>query len=187
MYLLVFLIGFGVVGYYLARTSFAVRAEQRAGHAAHAPQRWGENLTDWWRNRFGKQPPADPFITWVSNQGASYFPEDFNTWVAGLSTREADAFTQALQDYTGGLGFDLSTLTDNSLQNKPALMQVYVEAVVIYSQAYRRAKESRQKAEQNEADKQEVKKAKEGKKTAEKQASRRRGENPELVEAIPAA
>jgi len=187
MYLLVFLIGFGVGGYYLARSSFAVRTEQRAEHVTRAPQRWGENLAGWWRNRFGKHPPAEPFIAWVSNQGARYFPEDFNTWLAGLSPHESQAFTQALQDYTGGLGFDLSSLADNSLQNKPALMQVYVEAVVIYSQAYRRAKESRQKAEQNEADKQEVKKAKEGKKTAEKQASRRRGENPELVEAIPAA
>jgi hypothetical protein len=92
-----------------------------------------------------------------------------------------------LQDYTSGLGFDLSTLTDDSLQNKPALMQVYVEAVVIYSQAYRRAKESRQKTDQAEADKQEANKTKDGKKTAEKQASRRRGENPELAEAVPVA
>ena len=187
MYLLVFLIGFGVVGYYLARTSFAVRAEQRAGHVTHAPRRWGENLAEWWRNRFGKQPPANPFMAWVRNQGARYFPEDFNTWVAGFSPQESQAFTQALQDYTSGLGFDLSSLTDNSLQNKPALMQVYVEAVVIYSQAYRRAKESRQKTEQTEADKQEAKKAKEGKKTAEKQTSRRRSESPELAEAVPAA
>jgi hypothetical protein len=187
MPLLVFLIGFGVLGYYIARSSFAVRAEQRAGQAAHAPKRWSENLTDWWRDRFGKHPPEDPFINWARGEGLNNFPEDFNMWLAGLSPRESQAFVQALQDYTGGLGFDLSSLTDNSLQNKPALMQVYVEAVVIYSQAYRRAKESRQKAEQPEVEAQEAKKAKEGKKTAEKQASRRRGEIPELAEAVPTA
>lgn len=187
MPLLVFLIGFGVLGYYIARSSLAARAEQRAGQAAQAPKRWSENLVHWWQARFGKHPPEDPFITWVRGQGSHNFPEDFITWLAGLSPHESQAFVQALQDYTGGLGFDLSSLADSSLQNKPALMQVYVEAVVIYSQAYRRAKESRQKADQPEAEAQEAKKAKEGKKTAEKQASRRRGEIPELVEAVPTA
>jgi len=186
MYLLVFLIGFGVLGYYLARSSFSVRAEKRVGNVAQAPRRWSENLRDWWRDRFGERPPADPFIAWARSQGTRYFPEDFNIWLADLSPQESHNFNQALQDFTGGLGFDLSSLTDNSLQNKPALMQVYVEAVVIYSQAYRRAKESRQKAEQTEADKQDAKKTKESKKTAEKQASRRQSEIPELAEAVPA-
>jgi len=184
MYLLVFLIGIGVLGYYLARTSFAGRVEQRAGRVAHAPKRWSENLADWWRGRFGKPPPADPFIAWARNQGFSNFPEDFNSWLASLSPQESHEFTLALQDYTGGLGFDLSSLVDNSLQNKPALMQVYVEAVVIYSQAYRRAKETRQKAEKTVTDDQEAKKSKEDKKTAEKQVSRRRSEIPEMAEAI---
>jgi hypothetical protein len=187
MYLLVFLIGFGVIGYYLARSSYAVRAEQRAGHVAQAPKRLSENLADWWRNRFGEHSPVDPFITWARNQGALHFPEDFNTWLAGLSPQESHAFTVALQDYTSGLGFDLASLTDDGMKNKPSLMQVYVEAVVIYSQAYRRAKETRQKAEKTVTDDQEAKQAKEGKKTAEKQVSRRRSEVPELTEAIPVA
>jgi hypothetical protein len=184
MYLLIFLVGFGVLGYYLARSSFAQRAEQRA---TNTPRQWGVDLVDWWNERFGKHPDEEPFIAWARSQGANYFPEEFNAWLAGLSRQESQDFSQALRDYAGGLGFDLGSLIDDSLKNKPALMQVYVEAVVIYSQAYRRAKESRQKADKADAKDQEAVENKDDKKTAEKQASRRRSEVPEMAEAVPIA
>jgi hypothetical protein len=184
MYLLIFLIGFGLIGYYLAHSSFAQRTEVRATSLS---RQWGESLSDWWQSRFGKYPPEDTFITWARNQGAYYFPGEFYDWLAGLSPQESHAFTQALQDYTGGLGFELDSLTDDSLKNKPALMQVYVEAVVIYSQAYRRAKESHQQADKAEAKNKEAGKDKDGMKNAEKQASRRRSGVPEMSEAVPAA
>jgi len=184
MYLLIFLIGFGVIGYTLARSSYAQRAEHRA---SGTPKKWGESLAGWWQARFGTQPPEDAFIIWARSQGAGYFPEEFNGWLAGLPSRESHAFSQALQDYTGGLGFELDSLTDNSLKNKPALMQVYVEAVVIYSQAYRRAKEIHQEADKAEAKDKESAKEKDGMKNAEKQASRRRSGVPEMAEAVPTA
>lgn len=184
MNLLIFLIGFGLIGYYLARTSLAQRTEDRA---SSVPKRWGESFSNWWQDRFGKRPPEDAFITWTRSQGASYFPVEFNDWLAGLSPRESHAFTQALQDFTGGLGFELDSLTDDSFKNKPALMQVYVEAVVIYSQAYRRAKESHQQADKAEAKNKESAKDKDGMKNAEKQASRRQSGVPEMAEAVPSA
>lgn len=184
MYLLIFLIGFGVLGFYLARSNSAQRAEHRV---AGVQREWGESLVDWWRERFGKQSPEDPFIAWASSQGAHHFPEEFNDWLARLSPRECHTFSEALQDYTGGLGFDLNSLIDDSLKTKPALMQVYVEAVVIYSQAYRRAKETRQATERSNQKDKEAANDEEGKKTAEKQASRRRSDIPELAEAVPVA
>ncbi len=66
-------------------------------------------------------------------------------------------------------------------------MQVYVEAVVIYSQAYRRAKETHQEADKTEAKDKESAKEKDGMKNAEKQASRRRSGVPEMAEAVPTA
>ncbi len=104
MYLLVFLIGFGVIGYTLARSSYAQRAEHRTSGAS---KKWGESLADWWQTRFGTRPPEDAFLIWARNRGTGYFPEEFNGWLAGLSSRESHAFSQALQDYTGGLGFEL--------------------------------------------------------------------------------
>ncbi|GAG01209.1 unnamed protein product, partial [marine sediment metagenome] len=90
-------------------------------------------------------------------------------------------FTRALNEYAASLGYSLTDLVEGDYDGKPALMQVFVEAIVIYSQEYRKARE----VQQAEADKEEAAPADdeasastEVKKPAEKSTSRRkRGES----------
>lgn len=122
MYLLVYLLIFLGIGYLLAR---------------------------WEANR---QPDLSQRLrSWATRQGAEYFPRDFREWLTGLSSHEAQDFTQALQAYSQGLGFDLERLVDDGYATDPRMRTVFVEAVVVYSQAYRKARLVRQRNQPRQA------------------------------------
>lgn len=185
MYLILFLVAIGLVGFYLAQSRAGVRLEEAASSASETPQHWSQRISNWWRNRNGKETAPESFTAWAQGKGSENFPADFTGWLTSLTPAESLAFEQALSEVTPGLGFSLDSLMDDSLKAKPALMQVYVEAVVIYSQAYRRARETAEPAEKAEAKKNPPPSG-DGKRPAEKQASRRRGEISEPAEAVPA-
>jgi hypothetical protein len=79
----------------------------------------------------------------------------------------------------------MDKLVDGSLDSQPALMQVYVEALVVYSQAYRKAKQAQKEAET--AKPVEAGNSSDGKTAAEKSASRRKSDAPDSTESTAAA
>lgn len=176
MELILLLVIGGAIGYLLSNRSGRKPDEQAAKPIA-IPQ------------RIGKQ--AISLRAWAAGPAAGDLPDDFKRWLASLTDQEAQDFTQALSDYSSGLGFQLDDLLNGNLKNQPALMQVYVEAVVVYSNAYRKARQARQEAEatKTQADKQTQTQdavqpvPSNGKEAAQKQPSRRKSEPVGGVEA----
>ena len=149
MYLLIFLVIAGLVGYIFARSRYSKPVDDAANKVSDTSKQYAGQASTWYDKRFGKAKQADPLRAWAAGPGATYLPEDFRTWLAGLSDKESVEFSKGLNEYSKGLSYDLRKLTDGSLDNQPALMQVYVEAVVSYSQAYRKAKQAKQEVEKH--------------------------------------
>ena len=176
MHLLVLLVIFLLVGYVLADSRFSERVDRAAGDVTVASKNLANNVEARWKNLFRRQSPADAFRNWAA--GAD-LPQDFISWLASLSDREMYDFTHALADYARGLGFDLNVLIQGGLDQEPILRQVFVEAIVVYSDAYRKARKALDDAEQAEA---KESASKDGKKPAAKKASRRKREAVEAPE-----
>ena len=102
--------------------------------------------TDWWSTSIGKGTSGNEFVAWVNGPGAKNFSDDFKNWLSGLSTQESTDFTRATDKYMSTLGYSLQDLVEGKIENDPARMQVYVEAVVVYSGAYRRSRQVMQPA-----------------------------------------
>ncbi len=146
MYLLFLLILFAALGYFLANSKFGDRVDKATGKLTTSTQSWADRVEDQIRGLVVRRLPKESFQNWVAGPGASLFPEDFKSWLASLSEQEARAFTRSLADYANGLGYNLSQLVQGSYNRQPAFRQVFVEAVVVYSQAFRKAKQARQEA-----------------------------------------
>ena len=99
-----------------------------------------------------RRKSAQPFQEWAAEVGAEYLPDDFKEWLADLSDAEATDFIRSLDEYASSLDYSLNDLVEGGYDGKPALMQVFVEAIVIYSQEYRKARE----VQQAEVDKEET-------------------------------
>jgi len=150
MYLVFFFVVFASIGYLLASSRFSGQIDQTAESIADKPRTWIARFRDRGRKTLPVSTPTHPFVLWSAGEGVHFLPDDFRTWLTSLPPQEADAFALALEGYAQGLGFQLGDLTHESLQAKPALMQVYVEALTIYSQAYRKAKQAHKSAEKTE-------------------------------------
>jgi hypothetical protein len=88
----------------------------------------------------------DAFRQWALGRSARWWPADFKHWLAGLSESEAADFHHALDEYANSLGFQLDRIIDGGLDNDPRMRQVFVEAVVVYSPAYRKVRQAQQAA-----------------------------------------
>ena len=162
MELLFLLVLAAIAGYYLA----GLRPEDKRQTQAQ-PR----------RGLFGRRKDRTAFRTWALGAGASFFPEDFKAWLAGLSPTEAEEFQASLDNYATGLGYRLRDLSEGKMDNR-ARMQVFVEAIVVYSQEYRKLKEAQKKAQkENEKEGDADGRAAE-KQVAEKRASRRKRREP---------
>ncbi len=168
MQLILLLILFGVVGYWLANTGFRDKVNRVSDRASSTSWKWSQRMRGWWSARFSGTPDANALRAWVEGTGADDFPESFKEWFLGLTAPEAEAFTAALDEYADGLGYNLAQLVAGGLQHKPGLKQVFVEAIVVYSDAYRKAKQAKEDAEEEEKSEEAEKKA------AKKSPSRRR-------------
>jgi hypothetical protein len=142
MYLLSLLVLFALVGYLLASSRFGARLDG-------STKRWTGRLGDRWQGLFRRQGKTEAFRVWVLGPGAGLFPQDFKTWLASLTEAEAQAFRHSLDEYADSLGFNLSQLIDGGLDQDPRMRQVFVEAIVVYSPAYRRARQAQQQAAKN--------------------------------------
>lgn len=149
MYLLSLLVLFTLLGYLLAFSRFGERLDGATGKAAASSRRWTGRLGDRWRALFNRQGQAEAFRSWALGPGAGLFPQDFRTWLARLSDAEARAFRNSLDEYAGSLGFSLTQLIEGGLDQDPIMRQVFVEAIVVYSPAYRRARQAQQQAAKN--------------------------------------
>lgn len=149
MYLLSLLVLFTLLGYLLASSRFGGRLDGATGRAAASSKRWTGRLGDRWRALFNRQGQAEAFRSWALGAGARWFPQEFKTWLASLSDADARAFRYSLDEYADSLGFSLTQLIEGGLDQDPIMRQVFVEAIVVYSPAYRRARQAQQQAAKN--------------------------------------
>jgi len=184
MNLLVLLIIFLLLGYVLADTRLGRKVDQAAESAASSSRDLADRVEARWKAMFRRGSQADALRAWAANS-SSDLPVEVKTWLGGLPDGELKGFTQALANYTQGLGFNLDTLVEGGLDDQPILRQVFVEAIVVYSDAYRKAKKALEEAE---AETKKETEPSDGKKPAEKQTSRRKREQAtEAAETAPVA
>lgn len=186
MTLLLFLIAAGVLGYFIARSKYSQNIDDAAGKVVETSKSWTKQAEGVWHSKFRKGTYPKDFRSWVSGPGEGYFPNSFRSWLNELSEDEAKDFTSSLNTYSNSLGYNLNNLVEGEYDKKPALMQVFVEAVVVYSQEYRKAREAQLEAKQ-ENTKESVEKEEGEPKVAEKASSRRRSDTGENAEAVGSA
>ena len=143
MQLILLLVLFGVIGYMLAGSDFSEKVDRTAQRASTASGKWRTRGTAWWRSRFSGGVSEDEFRSWVTGSGADSLPDEFRTWYLSLSKDAGQEFVNALSAYADGLGYNLMKLVAGGLEQKPLMKQVFVEAIVVYSDAYRKAEETR--------------------------------------------
>jgi len=186
MELIILVLVFALLGYLLGGSRLGKKVDNATERLTLTTGKVADGLENRWRSLFKRSNPGEVFRSWVSGTGSSLFPDDFKAWLKGLSVEEAREFSTALGEYSKSLDFNLTKLVDGSLDKEPILRQVFVEAVVVYSSAYRKAKTARQQLEARES-----KKAPqpEGEiQPTEKSANRRAaGSQPEANEAASAA
>jgi hypothetical protein len=175
-----------IAGYYLSRSKYSEQIDDATEKVSSTSKSWTDKAGGWVQDRVGRGKDGDSFKEWATGPGAEYMPDDFKEWVADLSDEETETFTQALVNYSKGLGFDLSALEKGVYDNNPALMQVYVEAVVVYSQEYRKARQAHLESEEVAEQAEDESKAEASTKAAQKSTSRRKKEEVNTTEAATA-
>jgi hypothetical protein len=146
MYLFSLFLLFMLTGWILATSRYSKTVDEAAGSVISRIAGFGTWLRNRWRALFGRTSPraaSDDFRRYALGAGAPLFPADLKTWLAGLSEDEASSFQRSLSEYSQSLGFRLVELVDGSLDRDPIMRQVFVEAIVVYSPAYRKARQAK--------------------------------------------
>lgn len=146
MYLLSLFVLFLLLGWILATTRFSKKVDEITGKVATTVSRLNYGVRSRGLALFDRNEVDDGFRLWALGLGAPHFPDDFKSWLAGLPEDEARRFHLALSEYSDSLGFRLTELVDGSLDRDPIMRQVFVEAIVVYSPAYRKARQAKKKA-----------------------------------------
>jgi hypothetical protein len=141
MYLITLVIIFGLLGYVIATSRLGNKVDRTAGKVSATYQ-----IEDRWKGLFRRRISPNAFRVWAAGPGKSLLPEDFRKWLNGLSEQEAQEFAQALDLYANSLGFKLDDLVQGGLDQDPIMRQVFVEAIVVYSPAYRKARQAKQQS-----------------------------------------
>lgn len=183
MELLILILIAGVAGYFFARSRYSKPVDEAASKVATTTQDYAGQTSRWSRSLFNRTSKAERLRIWAAGPGAANFPEDFKAWLAGLTKEEAEQFTRSLDSYASGLGYDLDKLVKGELDSQPARLQSFTEAIVSYSQTYRKTRDARQESSQPPAVTADQTPAVDGKAPAEKAVSRRRSESGETSEA----
>jgi hypothetical protein len=149
MYLLSLFVLFMLAGWILATSRFSKPIDEATDSVAARIRGFGQALRRRWQALFGRAAPRsrdDDFRRYALGLGAPFFPADLKTWLAGLSEGEARSFQRSLSEYSQSLGLRLAELVDGSLDRDPIMRQVFVEAIVVYSPAYRKARQAKKDA-----------------------------------------
>lgn len=185
MQLIILVILFVILGYMLAGNRTVKKAES-------STRKTYQKISNWTGRIFNRQKRG--FREWSLGPGSQYFSKEWRQWQAGLTTQEAETFEKDLSDYMNRQGYDLYQLTSGKL--KPSTIDIFVEAVTVYSREYRKAKaESKQKvkkeayerekpgssevSEKSRTEKPTIELPANEKTVAEKQPSRRRSTTPQ--------
>jgi hypothetical protein len=187
MYLLALLLAFGLLGYLLALSQRSTR--RKDAKTRRLARQTAEQVRSRWNNLFARGSQSMDFLDWANGPGANLFPDDFKKWLRDLSQAELDDFVHSLAIYANSLGFSLVELVSGGLDREPIMRQVFVEAIVVYSPAYRRARQAQQEAEAAAKARTQAQEG-DGKQAAEKSSSRRiaePGEAPAEAEGAVAA
>ena len=175
MALIILVIVAVVIGYFLARSRYSDTIDETAEKVSSTSRSWADSAGGWVNTRVLRRKSAEPFQEWAAGPGAEQLPDDFKEWLECLSDEETTEFIRSLDKYSASLGYSVDKLVEGGYDGKPALMQVFVEAIVIYSQEYRKAREVQQaEAEKDTTEGDEASNSKEDKKPAEKSVSRRK-------------
>jgi len=142
MELLILSLLFGAIGFILATLRTGDRRGKPSGKDEAVRISGGISLKDRWNSTFRRRRQADEFRAWVFGSSSDLLSEEFKLWIASLPVKEADTFTNALGRHFREFKLSLSSLISGSLEDEPIMRQVFVEAIVIYSQAYRKAKQA---------------------------------------------
>ncbi len=146
MELIIFALIAGVIGYAIAKSRFSKPIDSAAGAVSSGTKDVAGKAAGWWQTTLGRGKTGNEFVAWVAGSGASLFPDDFKTWVAGLSPQEAEDFTRALDKYSASLGYNLQDLVEGKLANQAMIVPVFTEAIVVYSGAYRKSRQALKEA-----------------------------------------
>jgi hypothetical protein len=180
MQLLILIIIFLWLGYALAHS----RAGKKIDRAVENSLAWVEHWFQRLRRGQVDHPAkvtASPqtFQQWVNSPASQAIPEDVRKWMKSLDTRDFARFEKGLKSRLASLGCDLEQVIQPGQEHKPGVMQIFVEAVVVYSREYQNAVRSKPKKKTpdkeekaGESDKQEEMAA------AQKQPSRRKNASP---------
>ncbi|OQY87920.1 MAG: hypothetical protein B6D39_11960, partial [Anaerolineae bacterium UTCFX2] len=178
MDLLILLLIFALLGYLLGISPTSAKASQARDKSAPKTKNWSDRMGNRWVSIFNPRLFSLQFREWVKQDSSATFPEDFKDWLSGLSEAQLNEFVKALNDFNHYSGYSLSQLIDGDLDHDPHMRQVFVEAISVYSQAYRKAREANNKKtallEKEDAEKAQ---GAEGKPLAEKAPSRRQASN----------
>jgi hypothetical protein len=171
MSLIILLVLAGLFGYLLARSQAGERLNQGANDLVGQARTWGNRTAAGLgeRLRLSRKPPG--LRGWAA--GSPDLDEGTRRWLAGQTEAEAAAFAAALDNHAESLGLDLNRLFSGMLDSDDQQRKVYVEAVSIYSQAYRKAREIQQEEDRAEPVEALEGDVVEGKTVAEKKPSRR--------------
>jgi hypothetical protein len=183
MDLFILILIFAVIGFILANVRSGGGSAKNNGSAKKNARKWTPGTGDRWTETFGSRGLTDDFRAWVYGAGADALNEDFKKWFARLVDRDARSFVLALTDYTRSLGISLPKSVRGGLEHEPIMRQVFVEAIVVYSQAYRKAKQALKEAEAQA----EKKAAPDGNEIEKSAAKRSNLPSAETAEAAPAA
>lgn len=176
MDLLILLSIFAFLGYLIGVSRVGSGADRAAEKTVSTKRNWSDRIGERWNSLVNPRGFSHQFRDWATKDFPELFADDFKSWLTGLSDRELNTFVKALGDFSRGLDYDLGGLVEGDLDHDPRMRQVFVEAISVYSQAYRKAREANTKntTAQNEAN---SKPQSENKPLAEKAPSRRTASN----------
>lgn len=138
MSLIILLFLAGLLGYLLARSQTGARVDQRASDLAEQARGLGSRTGMWVGERLGLARKPRSLRQWAA--ASPDLPEDDRLWIVGLTDEGAAAFALALNNHADSLGLDLARLFSGELDSDEQQRKIYVEAVSIYSRAYRKAR-----------------------------------------------
>lgn len=171
--ILLFLI-FAAIGYLFAFSNLGDRMEEAGSGVADRVKASVRRTEAASPGELAASPA--PVGEWVKRSSA--VPDDFRGWYLSLPAAESQRFENALAAHAQETGLKFSLLLTGELDRQPERRKVYVEAVSVYSQAYRKAREALESDEELVGENQELSDdgapTVEGKVVAEKSVSRRR-------------
>jgi hypothetical protein len=173
MTLILLLFFAAILGYVISQTALGDRVEDVAGEAASQARSYVDLAED--KLGVGKrgQVSLDQWVTRTRD-----LPDDFRGWYLDLTEPEAQRFERALHAHGRATGMHTSMLINGELDSRPELCKIYVEAVSVYSQAYRKAREALKKEEEGPVEEDQASPENsprvDGKVVAEKRVSRRK-------------